>query len=326
MIKVKVGSQLKEVIRLAFAAGRAVMLVGTTGIGKSESIDQVARELGLICIVRDLSLMEPPDLAGLPQIVGGKMRFIPPAFLPNDGKGVLVFEELNRAMRHTRTPCLQLLTAGVLNDYRLPTGWLLAACINPAEEGYDVDELDKALLARFLIIHVAPCVKSWIEWAKRNAIHGSVIQFVEDTPKIFEPNVSNPRSWKYVSDILKGYEQGEFKREALLASIAGFVGDKLANAFLRVYTGAETFSVPSPKQIISTYGRVRKTVKDLASAGNVASLNSLCDKLLLHLQEPTNERAVKAKPKWISNLRALLSDLPAEFKTRMLKHHKWLAN
>lgn len=325
MIKVKIGHQLKEVLRLAFAAERAVMLVGPTGIGKSESMEQVTKELGFKFIVRDLSLMEPPDLAGLPQIVGGKMRFIPPAFLPSDGKGVLVFEELNRAMRHTRTPCLQLLTAGFLNDYRLPPGWLMGACINPAEEGYDVDELDRALLARFLIIHVEPCVKNWVAWASANGVHGAVIQFVDDTPKIFDPNVSNPRSWKYVSDIVKGFESEEFKRDALLVAVAGFVGSKLASAFLRVYTGAGVFSVPSPKQIISAYSKVRKVIKDLASAGNAASLNSLCVKLILHLQEPTNESAVKSSSKFTDNLRTLLSDLPAEFRTRMLKHHRWLA-
>jgi MoxR-like ATPase len=97
------------------------------GVGKSELIETAAEEIGIKAIVRDLSLMEPPDLVGLPRAAGKTTVFLPPKFLPTRGKGFLVFEELNRCEPYMRAPCLQLLTARKLNDYDLPEGWLAGA-------------------------------------------------------------------------------------------------------------------------------------------------------------------------------------------------------
>src|SRR5262249_54945294 len=149
------------------------------------------------------SLMEPPDLIGLPKLDGKVTRYLPPAFLPTGGKGVLVLEELNRAPRYMRAPCLQLLTARRLNDYRVPDGWWLAAAINPAEDGYDADELDPALATRFVEINVFADPAHWLEWARGNDVHPRVIAYVEADPSVFDSPASNPRSWSYVSDLLR---------------------------------------------------------------------------------------------------------------------------
>ena len=91
------------------------------GIGKSQIIEQAAEDLGdRITFCFDLSLMEPPDLIGLPQIVENVTKYAQPSSLPTAGAGLLMFEELNRAPEHMRAPCLQLLTARSLNDYRMP--------------------------------------------------------------------------------------------------------------------------------------------------------------------------------------------------------------
>src|SRR5437588_11131283 len=99
------------------------MLRGGTGVGKSATLEAFAENKGLKFISRDLSLMEPPDLVGLPKLDGKVTRYLPPSFLPASGEGVLVLEEINRAPSYMRAPCLQLLTARSLNDYRLPDRW-----------------------------------------------------------------------------------------------------------------------------------------------------------------------------------------------------------
>ena len=83
-----VGPDLVEFIVLCFMAGEAVLLSGRHGVGKSAIFYQVALQLGIGLVVRDLSLMEPLDLAGLPH--KGKDRrthYYPPAFLPKRGEG-----------------------------------------------------------------------------------------------------------------------------------------------------------------------------------------------------------------------------------------------
>ena len=155
-MKVKSGQAVIDAIKLAYAAGKPVLLEGRHGVGKSQLIEQAASDLGIDCIVRDLSLLEPTDLVGLPLNVNGRTKYSPPSFLPDDGKGLLVFEELNRSEKYMMAPCLQLLTARTLNDYSLPKGWLCVAAINPASDGYDTSQLDPALLSRFVRIEIIP--------------------------------------------------------------------------------------------------------------------------------------------------------------------------
>ena len=151
MLTIAAGTPLVELITLAYHANHPILLHGRHGVGKSEVFAHAAAQLEIDLIVRDLALMEPPDLIGIPVVVAdGTTHYAPPAFLPQTGQGLLVFEELNRCPRYMQAPCLQLLTARQLNDYCLPEGWLPCAAINDAADGYLTEELEAALLSRFL--------------------------------------------------------------------------------------------------------------------------------------------------------------------------------
>ena len=118
----------------------------------------------------------------------GRTHYAMPTFLPQTGQGLLVFEELNRCPRYMATPCLQLLTARQLNDYGLPRGWLPCAAINDAEEGYGVEELDAALLSRFLRVKVVPEVTAWVQWARASQhVHETIVAFVEQSSRFLKP-------------------------------------------------------------------------------------------------------------------------------------------
>jgi len=125
------GPRVASILEVAYRARRPVLLEGATGIGKSELVAEVARSLGIAHVVLDLSLLEPPDLVGLPITEEGRTRYALPHFLPRDGSGILMLEELNRAERYIQQPALQLLTARALHEYVLPEGWACFAAINP---------------------------------------------------------------------------------------------------------------------------------------------------------------------------------------------------
>lgn len=318
MLTVPVGPELLNLIRLAYLSNCPVMLVGGTGCGKSEMLEQAAAALGIRYLVRDLSLMEGPDLAGLPIVEGEKTRYAAPSFLPVDGKGILAFEELNRAPRHVRAPTLQLLTARCLNDYILPAGWLPVAAINPEGEDYvDVETLDKALMARFMSVKVQPHVPHWLKWAEQNSVHPAVVEFVRNTPKIFDKTESNPRAWKRVSDILFPYQSHGFTRDTFLPAVAGLVGDKMATAFWSFFEKRQGSGVPAPERILSAYNDVRTNIQKFAADGNTALLESLVQQMLLHAQAPASEMQIGNDPVAIQNLNCLLNDLPAEFSKKL---------
>ena len=136
MMQVTAGPDLIRIIRQAYRANMPVMLHGRHGIGKSEVMQESAHELGIGCLVLDLSLMEPPDLIGIPTICDWKTVYACPSLLPTGGKGLMVLEEVNRCPRYMRAPTFQLLTARKLNDCALPKGWLpMAAVTLPARRG-----------------------------------------------------------------------------------------------------------------------------------------------------------------------------------------------
>jgi len=326
MITVAVGPHLIEAITLACGADKPILLIGPTGVGKSECLAQAARQQEMKFIVRDLSLMEAPDLAGLPIVRKDEMSYAAPSFLPRSGRGLMVFEELNRAPRHTQVPCLQLLTARCLNDYRLPDDWHVAAAINPDEDGYDVEPMDRALIARFVTMRVVPDVKSWLAWADRNTIDPAVQQYVRNTPKIFDPSGSNPRAWAGVSDVLLAFESwpGGFSRNTLLVNIAGLVGDKLADAFLKTYRCRAMADVPPAEVVLGSYQKVGARIRKATRAGDSSFLDSLCYGLLLHLQDPDNEARAQADKRAMENLQRLLKNLPAEFRRKLREAHPWL--
>ena len=121
MISLPAGDRVVDMIELAYKADLPVLLEGRHGVGKSALLARAAQRLGIDQIVRDLSIMEPPDLVGIPSVAPeGRTRYAPPAFLPSGGRGLLAFEELNRSSRYMQASCLQLLTARrlLLTDVR----------------------------------------------------------------------------------------------------------------------------------------------------------------------------------------------------------------
>lgn len=319
-MKVRAGKEVVNALRLAFAAKRSVVLESRHGIGKSQLIEQAAKELGIDCIVRDLSLMEPPDLIGLPVNINGRTKYSPPSFLPDSGKGLLVFEELNRSEKYMMAPCLQLLTARTLNDYKLPDGWLCVAAINPASEGYDVNTLDPALLSRFIRIQIEPDVKSWIEWGTKSGIHPAILRYVSTTPNIFDSEFSSPRSFAYASDVLKAYEQSGVDDENLLVtSIAGLLGDSLAIALIQSMLNEELFS---PDQILESYEKCRTTILHWVRTRKMDSINACIHGVQVRLQSGDVAARVASMATLSRNLDTFIKDVPPDLGKKLMKAAK----
>ncbi|MBY0524875.1 MAG: hypothetical protein K2R98_15835 [Gemmataceae bacterium] len=70
MLTIKIGRPFVDFVKLCYAAKQPALVIGRHGVGKSQSLETAAKEPGINFISRDLSLMEPPDLVGLPRAVG----------------------------------------------------------------------------------------------------------------------------------------------------------------------------------------------------------------------------------------------------------------
>jgi MoxR-like ATPase len=316
----KAGRPLIALTGLCYAAMRPVLLVGRHGVGKSAILEQAAQELGIGFLVRDLSLMEPPDLVGLPKMDESVTRFLPPAFLPTTGRGLLVFEELNRCERFMRAPCLQLLTSRSLNDYMLPPGWLPVAAINPDDAGYEVEQLDSALSSRFVVIDVEPDLEEWLHWARAGGIHPDVTAYVASDPAIFKEPQSNPRSWSYVSDLLRATD-ARTSQELVREAVAGLVGRPRMVAFFRSRSrGHRADDTPlTADEVLKGYPRHRARLRAWRDAGRLDLVEGSSLAIRKRLQARKDYDLVRAKRTAWKNLGTFLGDLPGDPREQMME-------
>lgn len=216
-LAVPIGPRVLELLEIAYRARRPVLLEGPTGIGKSQICAELAAHLGVAYRVLDLSLLEPPDLVGLPVIEGGRTHYASPAELPTSGRGILMLEELNRAEIPVMQPALQLLSARRLHAYELPPGWSCVAAVNPEDGEYQVNRLDPALRSRFMQLTVTAERTTWLAWATRANVHPTITAVVAAHPDAFAH--ASPRSWAYASEILHTLSERE-RGDAELVRVA----------------------------------------------------------------------------------------------------------
>lgn len=222
----------------------SVMLKGNHGIGKSQVVKQVAKELGIPCIDFRLSQNDVGDLKGIPFQRHGRTIFAPPEFMPitekdaNElkellglaeemsmgrfgDKGILFLDEINRASREVQQAAFELVLDRRLNLRSLPEGWKVITAINDNDDLYTVGTLDAAFVDRFMVLDFKPSGEEWLDWARNNGVHDVVTTFITKHPELLEPNTDtidennklgvkklfSRRSWERFSDTIKSFEE-----------------------------------------------------------------------------------------------------------------------
>lgn len=157
---------------------------------------------------------------------------------------VLFLDELNRAPIDVRQGTMQLILEKELHCHKLPyingKQTQIVAAINPASD-YQTDELDPALLDRFVFLNVEADVKAFLEYARAKNLNDIVRAYLGEFPKdIFthskdgkDPIGATPRSWEKMSDFMNVIDKIE--PEIQFDIFKGIIGEITAASFLRFF-------------------------------------------------------------------------------------------
>lgn len=297
-----------------------MLLEGPTGIGKSEIVAEFARRRGISHLIIDLSLLEPPDLVGMPVIRDGRTHYAFPSELPTEGAGILMLEELNRAELPVMQPALQLLSARRLHAYELPADWSCVAAINPESDEYQVSRLDPALRARFMELLVHADVSEWLKWAHSAGVHPAVIRVVTSHPTVFE--TASPRSFAYASQVLCELTSLELADEGFMFDLMrGFLPSAWAGALVAAFknnspaTNIDLSDLTSPATIASFLA----AVKEAASRRQSDVVYALAFKLRMRVDAKNTDSDLGRSTITIDALEHAVSGLPGDLAANILE-------
>ena len=190
---------------------QSVMVWGAPGIGKSQTVAEVARAAKIDLVDLRLSQLAPTDLRGLPVADHQERsaRWYPPEFLPRSGKGILFLDELNMAPPAMQGIAQQLVLDREVGSYKLPAGWHVWAAGNRAEDGASVFQMPSALQNRFIHLSVEVHFDSFRQWALGHGIHERIVAFLAFRPQLLhrrdpaQPAWPSPRAWAAADALYK---------------------------------------------------------------------------------------------------------------------------
>ena len=238
-------TQIEQSIKTAIAANEPLMIYGSPGLGKSDTVRKVAKELEMEIFDVRASLLDPVDVRGLPvpDKESGLVNWMVPEFWPQENKSsLLFFDELTNAPQSVQTALLQMVLDRQCGSYKLPDEVRIIAAGNLATDKAGSSALITSLRSRFLNVNYEVDLADWVDWAWSADVCETVIQFIRFRPgqlHDFDPRSKEnafpcPRSWEKLSNVKKAKVPSEIEFELY----SGIVGQAAATeyvGFLRTY-------------------------------------------------------------------------------------------
>ena len=234
---------------------RPIFLMGAPGIGKTDIMAQIARELGIALVAYSMTHHTRQSALGLPFIVEkeyGGAKYSVSEYTMSEiiasiydcmeatrlDRGILFLDEINCVSETLAPSMLQFLQYKTFGRHRVPEGWIIVTAGNPPEYNNSVREFDIVTWDRMKRIDVEPDYGVWKEYAMRTGVHPAVTSYLEIRPQDFYLIESTAegkrfvtaRGWVDLSDMIKLYEKHGFPvDEALVRQY--LQNDRIAKSF-----------------------------------------------------------------------------------------------
>ncbi len=246
---------------------RPILLMGAPGIGKTQIMEQIARECKVGLVSYTITHHTRQSAVGLPFIkekTFGQETFSVTEYTMSEiiasvyekmektglKEGILFIDEINCVSETLAPMMLQFLQGKTFGNQKVPEGWVIVTAGNPPEYNKSVREFDVVTLDRIKRIDVQPDFEVWKEYAYEQGIHPAVISYLELRRKNFyrmENTVdgrifATARGWEDLSRLIQVYETlgKEVDREVVYQYIQHPMIAKDFAAYLALYNKYKT--------------------------------------------------------------------------------------
>ena len=272
---------------------RPILLMGAPGIGKTQIMEQIARECKVGLVSYTITHHTRQSAVGLPFIkekTFGNETFSVTEYTMSEiiasvyekmektglKEGILFIDEINCVSETLAPMMLQFLQGKTFGNQKVPEGWVIVTAGNPPEYNKSVREFDVVTLDRIKRIDVQPDFEVWKEYAYEQGIHSAVISYLELRRKNFyrmENTVdgrifATARGWEDLSRLIQVYETlgKEVDREVVYQYIQHPMIAKDFAAYLALYNKYKTdYAVEDllqGKWTPITLGKIRNSALD----------------------------------------------------------------
>lgn len=305
------------------------LVLGRQGVGKSAIIKKVAEELeentddSFSFIKLQGSMLEhPADILGYPETdEEGKTKHLPHEWFHETqeyDQGILFIDEFLRTAPPAQNALYDLILWGELGQYKLSENWSILCASNPPTSEYHVEDMDPALIDRFLVFPFKGNRRDWMNWAKEEDIDDDIVGYYQQHNELVtlqEPEIPFEITPTHRSlEMLDILYEPTMDDDLLHAVITGTIGEENFESF-RDYVEMSNSGI-TPEQVVEEYDQVRDRINDLIHPDGTVEmqvLKPIAENVVDYLEsesedlDDTSELNVYRK-----NLKNFLTDIPRE--------------
>ncbi len=322
--------QFKDLLRLCVSCGHVLNGIGSTGIGKTQAVQQVAKEMNALLWANFLAHREREEMIGIPfpNDDGKTYRFLVEEqllkVLEYKGPVIIFLDEFNRADKTVLNAAFTMMEDRMYGSIKLPDNVSIVTCMNPSDEEYLVNgaEKDPAFRRRMCFVNVVADHAAWVDYATNEGkFHPSVIAFIRakqmylDSPheRLAGKVAPNPAAWEKVSQTFYAVEK--LGKTILDPDLQGVVRTKVAGHVgvatmvqIMEYASRENNEQLYPEDLFSDdHAHVLQRLKSVVAGGKVNIVAEFMYSTALYIatKQPSMETLI---PRFMSLARIIPAD------------------